>query len=324
MMQIRRAQKGRNKLRLGMIGVTGSGKTWTALTFAAAMVEGTGLRVGLIDTERESSELYADVFDFDVISLTESHDPRDYIAALAAFAEAGNIGCVVIDSASHAWMGKGGIQEQLDNYAKKNRGDSFGGWREMTPLHNRFVDAMLAAPFHLIVTLRAKMEYIRESDEKGKSVVRKVGLQPVQRDGMEYEFTVVVDMDSDHNLMVGKTRCSKVDGWVINRPDGRFATVLREWLENGADKAPAVPVVPSGAFAAPVAPSTPPSPVTGPATYDQLTRIGVLADCRVLTPVQQDWLAGKVHSTLTADSAAKIINQLLALPLREDAPNEEA
>lgn len=235
-MQIRKAVKGKQKLRVGLIGPTGSGKTMTALKLAQGLVAGTDLRVGAIDTERESMELYADMFDFDVIPLTESHDPRQYTEALEAFAAAGNYGAVVIDSASHAWMGKDGIQEQLDKYAKKNRGDSFGGWREMTPVHNRFVDAMLACPFHLIVTLRAKMEYVRETDDKGKTLIRKVGMAPVQRDGMEYEFTVVCDIDTDHNLIVSKTRCHAVDGMVINKPDAKFATILREWIEDGTDK----------------------------------------------------------------------------------------
>lgn len=238
-MQIRKAVKGRQKLRIGLVGPTGSGKTMTALKLAEGLVSGTDLRIGAIDTERESMELYADLFDFDVIPLTESHDPRQYIEALEAFASAGNYGAVVIDSASHAWMGKDGIQEQLDKYAKKNRGDSFGGWREMTPVHNRFVDAMLAAPFHLIVTLRAKMEYVVEQVERNGRTVnqpRKVGMAPVQRDGMEYEFTVVCDMDTDHNLIVGKTRCNAVDGMVVNKPDAKFAKILRDWIEDGADK----------------------------------------------------------------------------------------
>lgn len=245
-MQIRKAQKGRQKLRMGLVAPTGGGKTWTALLFATELVKGTGLRIGVIDTERESAELYADHFDFDVIPLTDSHDPRKYIEALKTFAEDGSYGCVVIDSASHAWMGKDGIQEQLDKYAKKNRGDSFGGWREMTPLHNSFVDAMLAAPFHLIVTLRAKMEYVRETDDKGKTVIRKVGMQPVQRDGMEYEFTIVCDMTTDHDLIVGKTRCNLVDGMLVNRPNGEFAKILRNWLEDGAEKPlPSMPAPPA-------------------------------------------------------------------------------
>lgn len=239
--QIRKAEKGKQKLRLGLIGPTGSGKTWTSLLFAESLVEGTGLRIGVIDTERESSELYADRFDFDVIQLTESHDPRAYIDALHAFAETGQHGCVVVDSVSHAWMGREGALEQVDKAAARSKsGNSFAAWRNVTPLHNQLVDALLAQPYHLIATLRAKMEYVQEKDKDGRTEVRKIGLQPVQRDGMEYEFTVVCDIDTDHKLVVGKTRCNDVDGVVIHRPDGKFAHRLRTWIESGIDK-PAAP-----------------------------------------------------------------------------------
>jgi hypothetical protein len=229
---IRKAEKGRQKLRLGLVGPTGSGKSYTALVAAEAFVEGTDLRIGAIDTERESLELYADEFDFDVIQLTESHNPQEYIDALAAFAAAGNYGVVIVDSLSHAWMGKDGSLETVDKAATK--GDTFGAWRKVTPLHNRLVDALLAQPYHVICTLRAKMEYVVEKDEqKGKNSVRKVGLAPVQRDGMEYEFTITCDMDVEHNLMVGKTRYRKIDGQVVSKPRGEFFRGMRDWIESG-------------------------------------------------------------------------------------------
>jgi hypothetical protein len=310
MMQIRRAVKGRQKLRMGLIGPTGSGKTKTALLFADALVAGTDLRVGVIDTERESSELYADAHDFDVIQLTDSHDPRQYIEALRSFAEAGGYGVVVVDSLSHAWMGRGGIQEQLDNYAKKHRGDSFGGWRELTPLHNQFVDALLAAPFHVIGTLRAKMEYVVEKDSAGKTNIKKVGLAPVQRDGMEYEFTVVCDLDVDHNLMVGKTRCPVVDGMVVNRPDGRFAKILRDWIESGVER-PA-PVLP--AATEPVQDAherNGAAPKEERATHGQVTLIATMVKSHVITDKERDPILRKIsEGTFTKERAKECIDWL--------------
>lgn len=176
-----RATKSEARARIALVGPSGSGKTYTALRFAAEL----GQPAGLIDTERRSASKYADLFTFDALNL-ESFAPAQYVAALAAAASAG-YPVVVVDSLSHAWMGRGGLLEQVDDYGRRNGGNSFGGWRDATPQHNALVDAILTYPGHVIVTMRAKTEYVVEKDDRGKHVPRKVGLAPVQRDGLEYE-----------------------------------------------------------------------------------------------------------------------------------------
>jgi len=93
---------------------------------------------------------------------------------------------------------------------------------------------MLQSRLHLIVTMRAKTEYVLETNEKGKQVPRKVGLAPVQRDGLEYEFDVVADMDLDNNLIVSKSRCEALSGAVIAKPGKEVADTLKAWLTDGA------------------------------------------------------------------------------------------
>lgn len=227
-MAFQKATKKQAKLRLALIGPAGSGKTYTALTVATHLVPGG--RIAVIDTERGSASKYADLFSFDVEELTSYH-PRTYIEAMAE-AQAAGYDVLIIDSLSHAWMGKDGALELVDRAAKRNpAGNSFAAWREVTPLHNQLVDAMLAAKLHIIVTLRSKMEYIQEKDDKGKTVIRKVGLQPVQRDGLEYEFDVVGDLDQDNTLVVTKTRCSALTGAVIPKPGKELASALDVWLQ---------------------------------------------------------------------------------------------
>ena len=103
----------------------------------------------------------------------ETCHPQRYIAAIGEAAAAG-YDVLIIDSLSHAWMGKDGALELVDKAAKRNpAGNAFAAWRDVTPLHNQLVDALLAAPLHLIVTLRSKMEYVQEKDERGKTVIRK-------------------------------------------------------------------------------------------------------------------------------------------------------
>jgi hypothetical protein len=225
----KKATKQQAKLRLALIGISGSGKTYTALQIATNLSE----KVALIDTERGSASKYADEFSFDAMDLTSYH-PQTYIDAIHD-AEAAGYEVLIIDSLSHAWMGKDGALEQVDKVAKRTQStNTFAAWREVTPLHNALVEAIVGARLHVIVTMRAKTEYVMETNEKGKQVPRKIGLAPVQRDGLEYEFDVVGDMDNDNNLIVSKTRCKPLRGGVFHQPGADVAAILKEWLTDGA------------------------------------------------------------------------------------------
>lgn len=230
-MTFSKATKKKSKLRLALVGPSGSGKTYTALSIATNL----GKRVAVIDTERGSASKYADLFSFDALDL-ESFSPQSYIDAIHAAAKAG-YDVLVIDSLSHAWMGAGGALEQVDNIAKRSQSrNSFNAWREVTPLHNAMVDAIIRAPLHVVTTMRAKTEYVLEKDDRGKSVPRKVGIQPVQRDGMEYEFDVVGDLTDDNDFLVGKTRCPALAGKVFKKAGADVAAILTTWLTDGAEQ----------------------------------------------------------------------------------------
>ena len=226
-----KAVKSKSKLRLALIGPSGSGKTYTALSVA----KGLGKKVAVIDTEHGSASKYADLFGFDVVEL-ESFSPASYVQAIHAAEEAG-YDIVVIDSLSHAWTGKDGALEMVDKAAARSRtGSSFGAWREVTPEHNRMIDAIVRSKCHVVATMRSKTDYVQEVDERtGKTKIRKVGLAPVQRDGMEYEFDLVGDIDHEHRLVVTKSRCPKLSDAVLMKPGADMAKTLREWLESGVD-----------------------------------------------------------------------------------------
>jgi DNA polymerase III delta prime subunit len=223
-----KATRKQARLHLALIGPAGSGKTYTSLRVANEL----GGKVALIDTERSSACNYANLFGFDVCELDDYH-PRNYIDAIKAAGEAG-YNVLIIDSLSHAWSGKGGALEMVDKASKRSKsGNSFAAWREITPLHNELVETLLSYPGHVIVTMRAKMAYVQEKDNKGRVQIRKVGLQPLQRDGLEYEFDIVGDMDTDNNLVITKTRCPDLRGAVIHQPGGDFAAALLDWIELG-------------------------------------------------------------------------------------------
>jgi hypothetical protein len=220
-----RANKASQRLRLALIGPSGSGKTYTALSIASHL----GSKIAVIDTERGSSELYSDVFNFDVLKLS-SFSPDRYIEGLNAAADAG-YDVLVIDSLSHAWMGKDGVLEFKDRV-----GGDFNAWRKATPLHNKLVDAILDSPLHTIITMRSKVEYVMEEYEdngRKKTRPRKIGMQPVQREGLDYEMTITADLDLNNNLAIDKTRCSAIKGKVYHQAGADFVADVKTWLESG-------------------------------------------------------------------------------------------
>lgn len=229
-MTFRKATKEKSKLRLALIGPTGSGKTYSALGIA----RGLGSKVAVIDTERGSASKYASLFNFDVLEL-ESYSVENYMTAIAE-AIKGGYDVLVIDSLSHAWAGKDGILEYIDKKSAANPGgNNFANWRSATPLHNKFVDSILAAPLHVIATMRSKTEWVVEKDDRGKSTPRKVGLAPIQRDGVEYEFDVIGDMTPEHRLVISKSRIPNLADEVIDKPGAALGATLRAWLEEGIE-----------------------------------------------------------------------------------------
>ena len=231
-LQFKPATKSQARLRLGLLGPAGAGKTYSALRIASVL----GTRIAVIDTEHGSASKYANepgMPPFDVLEL-DTFSPQTYIDALKAAEQAGYEVCIV-DSLSHAWMGKDGALEMVDKAAKRSgSGNSYTAWRDVTPIHNAMVEALLQSRCHLIVTLRVKMEYVLETNAQGKQVPRKVGLAPIQREGLEYTFDVVADLDLDHTLIVTKTRCSTLNQAIISNPGSEFGEHLKAWLTDGA------------------------------------------------------------------------------------------
>lgn len=225
-----KATKKRAKARIALDGPSGSGKTFSALIAATVLADGG--RIAVIDTEHGSASLYSDRFDFDVLELN-TFSPQNYINAIKA-AERAGYSVIVIDSLSHAWEGEGGALEMVDSAAAKSQSkNTYFAWRDVTPLHRKFVDAMLQSPCHIVGTMRSKTEYIIETTNQGKQVPRKIGMAPIQRAGMEYEFTVVGDLDLDHRIVISKSRCDLLTDKVEVRPGEGFWRVFYDWLNSG-------------------------------------------------------------------------------------------
>jgi AAA domain len=228
--EIRKAERAKSKLRLGLAGPSGSGKTMSSLRVA----KGIGGKVCLIDTERGSGDLYANLYDYSVITLEPPFKPDVLIEAIHAAEKAG-FDVIIIDSLSHFWSDDGGILDQADKMQNSGK-NRFTMWADLTPQHRRLVNAMLNSPKHIIGTMRSKQEYAMETDEKGKASVKKLGLAPVQREGMEYEFTVFFDVSQDHYAKATKDR-TNMFGNEVFIVDEQIGERLSKWLAEGREDA---------------------------------------------------------------------------------------
>jgi AAA domain len=222
----RKALKHGTKLRFAVCGPSGSGKTFTLLRLATEL----GGPIALIDTEHGSASKYADLFEFDVLEL-DSYDPLRLIELIDE-AAAHRYRVLCIDSLSHFWVGKDGELDKVDRAARRMHSpSSFAAWKQITPIHNALIDKIISAPLHVLVSMRSKTEWVLERDDRtGKTVPRKVGLAPVMRDGIEYEFDVCGDMDQENTLTISKTRCTNLAGGVFSKPGRELADVLKDWL----------------------------------------------------------------------------------------------
>ncbi|MFI7642429.1 ATP-binding protein [Nonomuraea sp. NPDC049400] len=222
------ATKEEAKARVALTGPSGAGKTYTALSLATNL----GQNVAVIDTERGSASKYRKLFSFNRLNL-QSFEPNTLVQALAAAAHQGH-DVVVVDSLTHFWSGTGGMLEQVDSAAKRGYGgNSFGGWKEARPQERAMIDALVSYPGHVIVTMRSKTDYVIEEDQRGRKVPRKVGLKPEQREGIEYEFDVVGDLDHENTLVITKSRIPAISGRVIPKPGADLAAEIAEWLSDG-------------------------------------------------------------------------------------------
>lgn len=233
-MELRKATRQKAKLRIGISGASGSGKTYSALLVARGMVDDWN-KIALIDTENGSGDLYAHLGEYNVITLTAPFTPERYIEAINQCEVAG-MEVIVIDSATHEWDGVGGCLEIAESITQRSTSkNSYTAWKAVTPRHRKFLDTILQSSAHIIATTRRKQDYDMSKNDQGKTVITKVGMKEVQREGFEYELTVNFSIDQGHFATVvgGKDRTGLFDGKPEFVPSVETGKILRDWAEKG-------------------------------------------------------------------------------------------
>jgi len=213
---------------MALQGPAGAGKTFSSLLIAEGLTSGDFSKVAVIDSENGSSNLYSDLGDYYVLSL-EKHNPEEYIKAIDLCEKEG-IEVIIIDSITHAW-------EFLLDFHASLSGNSFTNWGKITPRQKAFIDKILNSTCHIIATMRTKQDYVLNQKD-GKYIPEKVGLKAVQRDGVEYEFTVILDLDIKHFATCSKDRT----GLFMDKPEFQITRgvgrKIKQWCEKGLDLQP--------------------------------------------------------------------------------------
>lgn len=222
-MKIRSAERMQAKIKLAIQGLAGSGKSFSALKIAKGLIQDYS-KVVVIDTENGSADLYAEMGDYNVLTLETPHTPEKYMKAIDKCVEFG-AECIIIDSISHAW------DNLLQHHATMG-GNSFTNWGKITPRHKAFVNKFLEAPVHIIATMRTKQDYII-TQKNGKQVPEKVGLKAIQRDGLDYEFTLVFELDILHNCNCTKDRTGLFINQTPFQITEKTGQLIKQWCEQG-------------------------------------------------------------------------------------------
>lgn len=215
-------------IKLAITGPSGSGKTYSALRLARGLAPSG--KIALIDTENESASLYAANFDFDTVNVEAPYEINKLVNPVK---EALNqkYDVLIIDSASHFWNGILEYKDKLD----KRGGNNFGNWAEANKQYDLFLRAILFSKIHVVVCMRSKMEYILRENEKGKTVPQKVGMAPIMRDGVEYEFTAVFDLDMHHQAQASKDRTQLFADKIFPITEETGAEIMK-WLNENDDR----------------------------------------------------------------------------------------
>ncbi|MBT0548914.1 AAA family ATPase [Riemerella anatipestifer] len=228
-MQLRPSERKRAKIKMALQGSAGSGKTYSSLLLAQGLTNGDFSKVAIIDTENGSADLYAHLGNYNVLSMQPPFSPQKYVQAIEVCEKAG-MEVIILDSISHCW-------DYLLDYHSSLAGNSFTNWAKIKPLEKLFIDKILQSNAHVIATMRTKQDYVLNQKD-GKFIPEKVGLKAVQRDGLDFEFTLVFDVDIKHFAVASKDRTEifmDKPEFIITSETGKK---ILDWCNSGKQEVP--------------------------------------------------------------------------------------
>jgi hypothetical protein len=232
-MKLEKASRKKAKIKVSISGTSGSGKSYGSILLSLGICKDSS-KICIIDTESYSASLYNHLGEFNVINLTAPFHPDRYIEAIKLCEQSG-IEVIIIDNATNAWSGQGGcLQLHEKETSRMKVPNSFTAWNSITPIYQKYLDAIINSSCHIICTLRSKTEYVM-SERNGRQVPQKVGTAPMIKDGFDYEMFIAFDLDQQHKVFCTKDRTGLFqdkEPFVITTDTGKQ---IYDWCNNGAD-----------------------------------------------------------------------------------------
>ncbi len=225
-MELKQSERSNAKMKMALQGPSGSGKSMSSLLLAKGLINNNLSKIAVVCTENGSADLYAHLGDYNVLSMTPPFTPNRYIEAIDICLK-GGMEVIIIDSISHCW-------DYLLEFHSSMPGNSFTNWGKITPMHNKFINKILQSDAHFIATIRTKQDYVL-NNKNGKMVPEKVGLKAIQRDGVDYEFTLVFDININHQATCSKDRTGLFTDkpeFIITEGTGKR---IKEWCNAGTN-----------------------------------------------------------------------------------------
>jgi hypothetical protein len=225
---------GHSHLKAGIMGLAGSGKTYTASSIAVGLVgymQERGVTVkgkaAFIDTENGAAwvapRFKAAGIELQVARTRSLVDLREGIKWAAD-----NCDVLLIDSITHFWT------LFCDEYAKRKnrqRGLEFSDWNAVKrDWRENFTDRYLNTPLHIIMCGRQGYEYDMQVNDAGKKELVKTGVKMKAEGETGFEPSLLVQMEQEQTLKDGsvtgiervayvlKDRSTMLDGKTLRDP----------------------------------------------------------------------------------------------------------
>ena len=245
---------------IGLSGVSGSGKTYSALLLAKELAaDKSGPVLGICSENGRMVEYkdYPELAPFDMTIMEAPYSSERYMEAVQTANKLG-AGCIVLDSGSDEWDGEGGVLDFQKKTAERMAGNNASyaridamnmpAWGVAKPPHKEFANALFKLNAHIIICFRAeqKTAMADNPDKPGKKIPKNLGLQPIIGKSIPFKLKFHLLMTENGDGLYQVLRANRKDRHIfpaggrvdVESAKRLIASIDKPPQQQGADPAP--------------------------------------------------------------------------------------